>query len=96
MIIGHAPRRLLKKIADGYELDARREDKRSELDEEPNGLDCGESKRGQMIRHFLAFLESHVRDVGFKGTIQREVINLNEEQIKIIKLLGHDCEKYYI
>lgn len=37
-----------------------------------------------------------MRDVGFKGTIQREVINLNEEQIKIIKLLGHDCEKYYI
>jgi len=26
----------------------------------------------------------------FKGAIQREVINLNDEQIKIIKLLGHE------
>ena len=32
----------------------------------------------------------------FKGAIQREVINLNEEQIKIIKLFGQGCEKYYI
>ncbi|MDD2835737.1 MAG: hypothetical protein PHY05_06270 [Methanothrix sp.] len=32
----------------------------------------------------------------FKGAIQREVINLNDEQIKIIKLLGHECEKYYV
>jgi hypothetical protein len=28
--------------------------------------------------------------------IQREVINLNDEQIKIIKLLGKECEKYYV
>lgn len=32
----------------------------------------------------------------FKGSIQREVINLNDEQIKIIKLLGQECEKYYV
>jgi transposase len=32
----------------------------------------------------------------FKGAIQREVINLNDEQIKIIKLLGQECEKYYV
>jgi transposase len=32
----------------------------------------------------------------FKGVIQREVINLNDEQIKIIKLLGKECEKYYV
>ena len=32
----------------------------------------------------------------FKGAIQREIINLNYEQIKIIKLLGQECEKYYV
>jgi len=32
----------------------------------------------------------------FKGAIQREIINLNDEHIKIIKLLGQECEKYYI
>jgi len=32
----------------------------------------------------------------FKGAIQREIINLNDEQIKIIKLLGQECEKYYV
>ena len=32
----------------------------------------------------------------YKGAIQREIINLNEEQIKIIKLFGHGCEKYYV
>jgi len=31
-----------------------------------------------------------------KGSIHRKVINLNEEQIKIIKLFGMGCEKYYI
>ena len=31
-----------------------------------------------------------------KGSVHQEVINLNEEQIKIIKLLGLGCEKYYI
>ena len=32
----------------------------------------------------------------FKGTIQQEVINLNDEHIKILKLLGKECEKYYV
>jgi len=32
----------------------------------------------------------------FKGAIQREIINLNDEHIKIIKLLGKECEKYYV
>jgi transposase len=31
-----------------------------------------------------------------KGLIRRQVTNINDEQIKIIKLLGHGCEKYYI
>jgi hypothetical protein len=30
-----------------------------------------------------------------KGAIHREIINLNDEQIKIIKLFGQECEKYY-
>jgi len=32
----------------------------------------------------------------FKGAIQREVIYLNDDQLKIIKLLGQECEKYYV
>jgi transposase len=34
--------------------------------------------------------------IELKGSIHREIINLNEEQIKIIKLFGQGCEKYYI
>lgn len=34
--------------------------------------------------------------IELKGSVHREVINLNEEQIKIIKLFGLGCEKCYI
>jgi hypothetical protein len=30
-----------------------------------------------------------------KGTIHREIINIDEEQDHIIRLFGAKCEKYY-
>jgi transposase len=45
---------------------------------------------------FLKFRNINEAIFEFKGVIQREVINLNDEQIKIIKLLGKECEKYYV
>jgi transposase len=45
---------------------------------------------------FQKFRNINEAIIELKGIIHREVINLNEEQIKIIKLLGRGCEKYYI
>jgi len=45
---------------------------------------------------FQKFKNINEAIIELKGIIYREVINLNEEQIKIIKLLGRGCEKYYI
>jgi len=45
---------------------------------------------------FQKFRNINEAIIELKGSIHREIINLNEEQIKIIKLFGQGCEKYYI
>ena len=45
---------------------------------------------------FQKFRNINEAIIEMKGSIHRKVINLNEEQIKIIKLFGMGCEKYYI
>jgi hypothetical protein len=45
---------------------------------------------------FQKFRNINQAIIELKGIIHREDINLNEEQIKIIKLLGQGCEKYCI
>jgi hypothetical protein len=53
-----------------------------------------ESSRAKSVeREVIASFEAIFE---FKGVIQREVNNLNDEQIKITKLLGKECEKYYV
>jgi transposase len=44
---------------------------------------------------FQKFRNINEAIIELKGAIHREIINLNEEQIKIIKLFGQECEKYY-
>ena len=45
---------------------------------------------------FQKFRNINEAIIELKGSVHREVINLNEEQIKIIKLFGLGCEKCYI
>ena len=45
---------------------------------------------------FQKFRNINEAIIELKGSIHREIINLNEEQIKIIKLFGQGCEKYYL
>ena len=45
---------------------------------------------------FQKFRNINEAIVELKGAIHREVININEEQRKIIKLFGPGCEKYYV
>jgi transposase len=44
---------------------------------------------------FQKFRNINEAIIELKGAIHREIINLNDEQIKIIKLFGQECEKYY-
>lgn len=45
---------------------------------------------------FQKFRNINEAVIEVKGVIHREIINLNDEQIKIIKLFGLGCEKYYV
>jgi transposase len=45
---------------------------------------------------FQKFRNINEAIVELKGAIHREIININEEQRKIIKLFGPGCEKYYV
>jgi transposase len=53
------------------------------------------------VRPTLIWIFQKLRNINeaifeFKGAIQREIINLNNEKIKIIKLIGQECEKCYV
>lgn len=45
---------------------------------------------------FQKFRNINEAIIEMKGSIHREIININDEQRKIIKLLGPECEKYYV
>jgi transposase len=45
---------------------------------------------------FQKFRNINEAIVELKGAIYREIININEEQRKIIKLFGPRCEKFYV
>ena len=68
------------------------------LDVAPAG--CGLNQLGKPTQRptlkwiFQKFRNINEAIIELKGSIHREIINLNEEQI--IKLFGHGCEKYYI
>jgi len=45
---------------------------------------------------FQKFRNINEAIIELKDSVHREIININEEQMKIIKLFGQGCEKYYI
>jgi len=45
---------------------------------------------------FQTFRNINEAIVKLQGSIHREIININDEQMKVIKLFGQGCEKYYI
>jgi len=45
---------------------------------------------------FQTFRNINEAIVELQGSIHREIININDEQMKVIKLFGSGCEKYYI
>jgi transposase len=45
---------------------------------------------------FQKFRNINEAVIELKDSVHREIININEEQRKIIKLFGPGCEKYYI
>ena len=44
---------------------------------------------------FQKFRNINKAIIELKGAIHREIVNLNDGQIKIINLIGQECEKYY-
>jgi len=45
---------------------------------------------------FQKFRNINEAIIELNGSIHREIININDEQLKIIKLFGPGCEKYYV
>jgi len=45
---------------------------------------------------FQKFRNINEAVIELKDSVRREIINVNDEQRKIVELFGQECEKYYI